>query len=313
MKRSLLFVSCLWVVAAQLPAQGPDTSLATSGNPLRIAMLRWYQGSGNGSAVALPAAASSMVFDGTDVWVGTSAGLVQMRPGDGRVLATYNIPGICQLAFDGLNLWSVDCDTGMLSKIRASTGTVVGKFAIGTQLVGLAYDGAYIWVSNQSAQGTVTKVRAADGAPMGTFPVGSEPSTIAFDGQNIWVVNRASSSVSKLRASDGALLGTFPTGNNPQGIAFDGQNMWVTNIIPPTGVTKIQVSDGSSLGFFALPGNPFAVVFDGQSIWIGGSRTFKLDPSSAAILASFEPTGVMVFDGASIWVGNQPSNSLSRL
>jgi len=313
MKRSILVLSWLWMATAQLPAQDPDTSLATSGNPLRIAMLRWYQGSANGSTVALPSTPSSMVFDGTDVWVGTTSALVRLRPGDGDVLASYPIPGICQLAFDGLNLWSVDCSSGTLTKIRASTGVVVGTFALGTQLVGLAYDGANIWVTNQSAAGTVTKVRARDGTALGTFPVESFPSEVAFDGQNVWVVNRASNSVSKLRASDGMVLGTFPTGNNPEGIAFDGQNMWVTNIIPPTGVTKIRVSDGTSLGFFAISGTPVPIVFDGQAIWVGGSKTYKLNLSSGAIMASFVPTGVMVFDGASIWVGNVASNSLSRL
>jgi len=313
MKRSILILSCVWIAAARLSAQDTEASVGINGNPLRIAMLRWYQGSANGSTVALPSTPSTMVFDGTDILVGTSSGVVAIRPGDGAVLASFSIPGICQMAFDGLNLWSVDCASGTLTKIRASTGKVLGTFAIGSQLVGLAYDGASIWVVNQSAQGTVTKVRPEDGAVLGTFSVGAFPGDVAVDGQNIWVVNRASNTVSKLRASDGTVLGTFPTGNNPQGIAFDGQNMWVTNIIPPSGVTKIRASDGTSLGFFPLAGNPVPIVFDGQAIWIGGSSTYKLNVSTGAVVATFAPTGAMVFDGASIWVGNEASNSLSRL
>ena len=62
---------------------------------------------------------------------------------------------------------------------------------------GLAFDGANIWVANETTN-TVTKLRAADGANLGTFAAGTSPFGVAFDGANIWVANAGSNTVSKL-------------------------------------------------------------------------------------------------------------------
>ncbi|MFZ1133786.1 MAG: hypothetical protein WAN69_02490 [Candidatus Korobacteraceae bacterium] len=72
--------------------------------------------------------------------------------------------------------------------------------------MGIAFDGANIWVASESdiGSGIVTKLRASDGANLGTFPAPGDPIGIAFDGANIWVTNTSYGSVTKLRASDGA-------------------------------------------------------------------------------------------------------------
>ncbi|MCZ6753411.1 MAG: PEGA domain-containing protein [Acidobacteria bacterium] len=94
--------------------------------------------------------------------------------------------------------------------------------------MGVAFDGANIWVSNQGNH-NVMKLRASDGALLGTFTVGTGPNYVASDGANIWVSNTGSGNVTKLRASDGANLGSFAVGNDPTGVAFDGANIWVAN------------------------------------------------------------------------------------
>jgi hypothetical protein len=98
-------------------------------------------------------------------------------------------------------------------------------FAVGLAPVGVAFDGANIWVAN-NASSTVSKLRASDGATLGTFSVYAY--MLAFDGANIWATNGVNT-VTKLRASDGALLGTFAVGLHPDGLAFDGANIWVAN------------------------------------------------------------------------------------
>jgi hypothetical protein len=90
----------------------------------------------------------------------------------------------------------------------------IQTFLVGSNPVGVVFDGANIWVTN-SGDDTVTKLRARDGALQGTFPVGDTPQEIAFDGANIWVANFFGDSLTKLRASDGALLGTFNGGARP--------------------------------------------------------------------------------------------------
>jgi DNA-binding beta-propeller fold protein YncE len=73
---------------------------------------------------------------------------------------------------------------------------VLGTFAVGTNPIAVAFDGANIWVANFG--GNVTKLRASDGTVLGTFAVGTNPFGVAFDGANIWVTNQGSSTVSKL-------------------------------------------------------------------------------------------------------------------
>ena len=71
------------------------------------------------------------------------------------------------------------------------------KFAVGNIPIGIAFDGANIWVANSSSS-TVTKLRASDGETLGTFVVGGPPAGVAFDGANIWVSNFDGHSVCKL-------------------------------------------------------------------------------------------------------------------
>ena len=81
-------------------------------------------------------------------------------------------------------------------KLRASDGTVLGTFPVGSLPQSVVFDGVNIWVTNFSSN-SVTKLRASDGALVGTFPTGQFPEGAAFDGANVWVVNAGSNSVSK--------------------------------------------------------------------------------------------------------------------
>jgi DNA-binding beta-propeller fold protein YncE len=76
-------------------------------------------------------------------------------------------------------------------------GKGLGTFAVGGKTLGVAFDGANIWVANYGSN-NLTKLRASDGKAVGTFAVGSGPYGAAFDGANVWVANNAANTVSKL-------------------------------------------------------------------------------------------------------------------
>ncbi len=102
----------------------------------------------------------------------------------------------------------------------------MGTFAVGTTPIGMAFDGANIWVTNS---GSHTVMSCGLGRrQLGTFNTGAGPAGVAFDGANIWVANRTNTAT-KLRASDGANLGRSPRAPTPTGVAFDGANIWVAN------------------------------------------------------------------------------------
>jgi hypothetical protein len=114
----------------------------------------------------------------------------------------------------GSSIWVASPTDQTLTKLQASTGTILGVFPIANGILigwALAFDGTNIWVGNKV--GTVTKVRASDGSTMGTFPVAPlSLSAIAFDGSNLWITtaNGNPSQIVKMQASTGSVLGSYP-------------------------------------------------------------------------------------------------------
>ena len=76
-----------------------------------------------------------------------------------------------------------------MSKPKPNDGTVAGTFPVGGNPIGVAFDGANIWVANGGGN-TVTKLWARDGALLKTLSM-CNPYTFAFDGTNIWVTNHS--------------------------------------------------------------------------------------------------------------------------
>ena len=187
--------------------------------------------------------------------------------------------------------------------------------------VGIAFDGASIWVGSSGQDVGVTKLRASDGECMGTctYAVAPIPNTAAgplcFDGANVWyaVSLLTQGYAVRVRASDGACIPVdaciFAVGNSPAGLAFDGANIWVADSGSGQ-VTKLRASDGTHLGTFTVGQNPQSVAFDGANIWVtnkGSANVTKLGASDGTVLGTFPvgsgPSGI-AFDGANIWVAN---------
>jgi len=60
----------------------------------------------------------------------------------------------------------------------------LGTFTVGTEPIGVAFDGANIWVTNLSSA-NVSKLRASDGTALGTFtPVLPAPGYVAVATQS---------------------------------------------------------------------------------------------------------------------------------
>jgi DNA-binding beta-propeller fold protein YncE len=75
------------------------------------------------------------------------------------------------VAFDGSNIWVANFGGSTVTELRASDGTTLGTFAVGTDPQGVAFDGTNIWVTNEFSN-TVTKLLARHGTNMGTFVKG---------------------------------------------------------------------------------------------------------------------------------------------
>jgi len=221
------------------------------------------------------------------------------------------------IAFDGTNIWVANEGGNSVSKLLASTGSVVGTYPVGADPIAITFDGGNIWVANLGSD-TVTKLLASTGAAIGTYPVGPEPQNIVFDGTNIWITNFGSNSVTKLLASTGAMIGIYSVGFAPEGVAFDGTNIWVANAGSST-VTELLASTGGTVGTFSVGTSPDGIAFDGTNIWVtnAGSGTLtKLLASNGSVVGTYgigsDPIAV-AFDGTNIWVAAYLGGTVTKL
>jgi hypothetical protein len=170
------------------------------------------------------------------------------------------------LAFDGGRIWTANAD-GTVSIVTpaASLPWSVTTVTIGTNENGILWDGASIWVTDDSAG--LLKLDGS-GAVLQTVTVGIGSRMAVFDGANIWVP-RLLSSLSVVRASSGAVLATL-TGNGLTDAfqaAFDGERVVVTS--SSGGVSVWKAADLTALGSVDLSGLiPIGVAGDGINFWI---------------------------------------------
>src|SRR5262249_41945174 len=140
-------------------------------------------------------------------------------PGPDVVIQTFRNVGHhpTLLAFDGANIWTTNFYDGTVSKLRASDGTLLGRFNTAENTssypIGIAFDGTHIWVGNLGDY-SLAELQASDGTLLRVVPLVSAPQGVAFDGANIWAVLSDANNVAKVRASDGAVLSYFPTGGD---------------------------------------------------------------------------------------------------
>src|SRR5262245_6615008 len=85
--------------------------------------------------------------------------------------AQFPLPGGgTGVAFDGASIWVAITDSGVVTKLRASDGLLMGIFPVINGPFGIAFDGANMWVTSVTGN-TVTKLRASDGTTLGVFTV----------------------------------------------------------------------------------------------------------------------------------------------
>ena len=77
--------------------------------------------------------------------------------------------------------------------------TALTRISVGNRPIGVAFDGAFIWVVNEFSF-NVSKINVTTNAVVATVGVGSAPTGVAFDGTDMWVANFNSNNVSKIPA-----------------------------------------------------------------------------------------------------------------
>jgi hypothetical protein len=135
---------------------------------------------------------NAMLFDGTSLWVGGEAGITKRRPSDGATLLSLSQP-VASMVFDGSHIWAVNSQSGMLLKLRASDGALMGSLHSGSPNARLTFDGVHVWVANG---GTGLIVRAVDAGIAGTFNAAGIYNLLS-DGVNVWATHAGVNSLIK--------------------------------------------------------------------------------------------------------------------
>ena len=296
------------------PQQEANNGAPPPANPLKVAILHWYQVNKTAS-FKVGKQPYGLAFDGANIWSANyeDRTVTKLRASDGENLGTFQAGGSpIGIVFDGANMWVPDSGGSTVTKLRASDGKILGTFAVSPGPRLPAFDGENVWVPGS---GGVTKLRASDGKNLGLFGPGCIAA--AFDGTYIWLTTygNAPPNVVRLR-EDGSNAGNFQADGNPLSLAFDGANMWVVNHGSGS-VTKFRAKDGKNLGEFFLS-DAWGVAFDGENIWVSGTPdVYELRPSDGKIIGRFRhhdsgaPTGI-AFDGASLWVSETFSNAIAK-
>jgi DNA-binding beta-propeller fold protein YncE len=283
---------------------------------------------------------TTLVFDGSSIWVFNQDSSVTKISSDGFIEGTFFIRGLPLAAASvgsgsSFAMWVASTDAldvppyssgggAYLTQLDAS-GKILQTHTIPQQPIAFAViqsdlgepllyfvdmNSDRLW-SFDPVTGRETAVNYIGGA-------GSQ--ALLFDGTHLWISNATTNKVIKVDVPSGVPIDSFATtGNMPGGLAFDGNSnsIWVANYSSNT-VAKLDANDGHIQKVIVTGINPSWLAYDGVNVWVtnSGSNTLtQIRASDGVVLGNFAtgstPAGV-VFDGANVWVANSGSNNVSE-
>ena len=191
------------------------------------------------------------------IYFGTSAGVITGRSlsNPGTVLTTINpVTNFAEdMAFDGVALWRVDINAQLVESIDPITGTILSSFDPGFTPLGLAWDGANLWVSEFVPDGLVKQFTTAGVATGNQFNAHLGPANpiggLAFDtaDSTLWI---GTWSTLYHYQTDGTQLGSFAVPVN-DGRFVDGlefQTGSTTSAVPEPGSFLLLTTGLAFLG-----------------------------------------------------------------
>jgi hypothetical protein len=224
------------------------------------------------------------------------------------------------LVFDGTSIWAATgMSDGVMTRVRATDGQVLGTYPSDWYVRGLAFDGSRIWASYPGHHGPgelakLVAIRPADGAvELVMTEVAGE---LLFDGRSMWVADEMGQRLLQLSPHDGAVLGAVALPARPGALAFDGLHLWVAS---SAGVTKVRAGDLAVLATHPLGGAaPSALASDGVSVWVASfsaGAVTRLRSFDGQVLGVYEVQAPerLAFDGCSVWVTSYFAQRLTRL
>ena len=215
---------------------------------------------------------------------------------------------------------------------NSSTGSipfvVEDSIPIYTGIVGLAYDGEFLWAAGYNWY-HIFKISPVTGNIIDSIPISfSEAYGLTYDGNDLWVVERTSwpyqHKVHKIDTSSGNILQSFSIPSDyPNGLAWNG-DLWYNDNSDwsYTNYThSMSASTGGTLQTYSNYGQPGGLAWDGQYLWCshnGGIGIIqKYDISTFTIVDSIiTPWGFpndLAWDGSHLWVADNGTDMIYKI
>ncbi|HKB71673.1 MAG TPA: S-layer homology domain-containing protein [Thermoanaerobaculia bacterium] len=181
----------------------------------------------------LLAGPTSILFDGSQLWVIGYSGVSLVHPRSGPWSVTTYTDGFSALTgaiFDGNHVWVTDFNAGTLLELN-EYANVIRTVAVGKNPMYPVFNGTNIFVPCFSDD-SVAVVHVSSGALMTTITGNglSGPESAAFDGDKILVTNFSGDSVSVWKSTTLAPLGAIDMGTDsfPTFVSSNGVNFFIT-------------------------------------------------------------------------------------
>ena len=263
------------------------------------------------------------VCDGGPADLGCSADCQTLEPM--QIAVSKQLIGAYGIAFDGVNLWVTDGQSG-ITEVSRVTDKAIQSFSEGDQPFASIFAAGSLWVANRfddsvnsTGGGLVNQIDPSTGSTIASIPVDALPYAMATDGTHVWSAGSGDNKICEINAVTATLVGCPAVGPATHyfGLAFDGTDLWAADA---TGsVFRIDPSNNAILGEFDAHDFVSGLAWDGHAMWVtldSAGTAVKVDPTSMTVVATVAVgagPGAATFDGSNVWIANSGANTVTRI
>ncbi|MFH1425823.1 MAG: hypothetical protein ABIG66_00100 [Candidatus Kerfeldbacteria bacterium] len=266
---------------------------------------------------AAPLTPSSIIFDGSDIWISSGAfGKVQRYNAvDGRFVHEYAMAGslVPNTMYyleskppeeDKMYVFGANGNYQTIRLWEANPSSAVFNIGVPERIESVVHDGHQFWLTTNGNKlytwmpGTLTFVQNLVNPNV----------QLVYADNAVWVPDSSNDRVLKFNASTRALEQTITGITTPVGMTFDGQYIWTTHSLDR--LARINVSNYAveTVDISGLGSQPWRLLYDGKKIWMplyGSGRVGSFDIGEY-LIDQFVVTDAMpqwiAFDGTNVWV-----------
>jgi YVTN family beta-propeller protein len=195
-----------------------------------------------GSPIAVGGQPCAFTVASGSLWIADcNDTIARIRPAGANQSSTPPSPALIHVATGPKRMtgardsvWAANLDHGTITRIDASTGSVLATVPVGSHPAAISFLQGRLWVADRD-RNTVTPFDASSGARRGpAIDVGRAPRRISVGDGDLWVANSADGTVSRVDPSAGRVLSTIRVGGYPGALSASHGVVWVAVWSEPT-------------------------------------------------------------------------------